>query len=169
MWRKLLGRLHPDAGGSEELFVFAQAVRESVQVGLPAAPARPEAKAPPRRRDGSRIPFETDLPFEALTARALELAPSVREPYPAIFRFFFAGCPPLRDWPEHLAGEARAGADYKRLALAGRLLGLDGPGRGGLYWCSKRVPLSDLHARHLLDALRVGERPPGWPSGAPDA
>ena len=166
MWRKVLGRLHPDAGGSEELFVFGQAVRESVQVALPsAAPARPEPPpppAPPRRRDRSRIDFETDLPFEVLTARALELAPTFREPYPAIFRLL-AGCPPLGEWPEHLADEARAGADYKRLALAGRTLGLDGRGRGGFYKAAAEVPLSDLHARYLLDALQAGKRPPGWP------
>ncbi len=142
-------------------------MQEQVCGGLaigPAAPARsPEPPAPPPRRDAtSRIAFETDLPFEVLTARALELAPTFGEPYPAIFRLL-AGCPPLREWPEDLRAEARAGAGFKRLALAGRILGLDGRGRGGLYRYSKQVPLSDLHARHLLDRLQAGERPPGWP------
>lgn len=30
MWRLLLARLHPDAGGDHELFVFASAVKEEV-------------------------------------------------------------------------------------------------------------------------------------------
>ena len=30
MWRLLLARLHPDAGGDHELFVFANAVKEEV-------------------------------------------------------------------------------------------------------------------------------------------
>ena len=30
MWRRLLARLHPDAGGSHELFLFACALKEEV-------------------------------------------------------------------------------------------------------------------------------------------
>ena len=30
MWRLLLARLHPDAGGDQELFLFAHAVREEM-------------------------------------------------------------------------------------------------------------------------------------------
>ena len=30
MWRLLLAKLHPDAGGDHELFVFASAVKDSV-------------------------------------------------------------------------------------------------------------------------------------------
>jgi hypothetical protein len=163
-------RAHPDAGGDHDLFIWARELQERVSEGLTigpaAAPARsPEPAAPPRRRDGtSRIPFETGVPltFEDLTARALELAPTFREPYPAIFRML-VGCPPLRGWPEELRAEARAGAGFKKLALAGRTLGLDGAGRGGFYKAASKVPLSDLHARYLLDRLQAGDRPPGWP------
>lgn len=59
-----------------------------------------------------------------------------------------------------------AGGDhelFKKLALAGRTLGLDGAGRGGFYKAASKVPLSDLHARYLLDRLQAGDRPPGWP------
>lgn len=31
MWRQLLARAHPDAGGSDELFVWAQSVREHME------------------------------------------------------------------------------------------------------------------------------------------
>ncbi len=42
MWRQLLARLHPDAGGDHELFLFASAVKEKIHGGerLGARPAR---------------------------------------------------------------------------------------------------------------------------------
>ena len=30
MWRQLLAKVHPDAGGNHELFLFASAVREGI-------------------------------------------------------------------------------------------------------------------------------------------
>ena len=37
MWRLLLARLHPDAGGDHDLFAFACAVRDEVSRGRPPA------------------------------------------------------------------------------------------------------------------------------------
>ncbi len=37
MWRLLLARLHPDAGGDHDLFAFACAVRDEVSGGARAA------------------------------------------------------------------------------------------------------------------------------------
>ena len=37
MWRLLLARLHPDAGGDQDLFAFACAVRDEVSRGQPTA------------------------------------------------------------------------------------------------------------------------------------
>ncbi|HEV8043856.1 MAG TPA: hypothetical protein VGP38_01670, partial [Rubrobacter sp.] len=37
MWRLLLARLHPDAGGDHDLFAFACAVRDEVAGGVRAA------------------------------------------------------------------------------------------------------------------------------------
>jgi hypothetical protein len=34
MWRLLLARVHPDAGGDHELFLFAHALKEGVGVNL---------------------------------------------------------------------------------------------------------------------------------------
>ncbi|WP_047864908.1 hypothetical protein [Rubrobacter aplysinae] len=49
MWRLMLARLHPDAGGDEELFAFACAVKEEVHRERPpvrrAAGARGESRA----------------------------------------------------------------------------------------------------------------------------
>jgi hypothetical protein len=53
MWRLLLARLHPDAGGDHDLFAFACAVRDEVAAGGRAAgnastddPRGPEDPAP---------------------------------------------------------------------------------------------------------------------------
>ena len=51
MWRLLLARLHPDAGGDHELFVFASTVKDSVcgkqrLEDKPVTYARPRAEAP---------------------------------------------------------------------------------------------------------------------------
>jgi hypothetical protein len=37
MWRLVLARLHPDAGGDHDLFAFACAVRDEVSTGVRAA------------------------------------------------------------------------------------------------------------------------------------
>lgn len=39
MWRLLLARLHPDAGGDQDLFAFACAVRDEVSGGAQAGVA----------------------------------------------------------------------------------------------------------------------------------
>lgn len=54
MWRLLLARLHPDAGGDQGLFYFACAVKEEIYRDRPpvrrAAGARGEPWAPYRQR-----------------------------------------------------------------------------------------------------------------------
>lgn len=50
MWRLLLARLHPDAGGDQELFVFARGLRDQIRGELRATP-------PPRALGGPEHPF----------------------------------------------------------------------------------------------------------------
>lgn len=38
MWRLLLARLHPDAGGDHDLFAFACAIREELSAGIRTTP-----------------------------------------------------------------------------------------------------------------------------------
>lgn len=46
MWRLLLARAHPDAGGAHDLFLFACALRDSyLAQGSPAEPSPGEASA----------------------------------------------------------------------------------------------------------------------------
>ncbi len=168
MWRRLLARAHPDTGGDHELFVWTQSVREAIErdhqssmadlVGQmfsewnqrPPAPRKPRKKKPwSERRSKSHIPFETDLSFEELTARALEMAKDFEEPYDHIFSLL-AGCEaPAQDEDLH-ADEAQIGAGVAVLADVGRALGLDGRGRAPIYHYARQIPLTQRHARHLL-------------------
>lgn len=57
MWRLLLARLHPDAGGDHELFTFACAVKEEL-LGADRAGEPPE-----HDDDASRRPQHAPVPF----------------------------------------------------------------------------------------------------------
>ena len=48
MWRLLLARLHPDAGGDHDLFAFACAIRDEMSRGnrVPRATASTQSAAP---------------------------------------------------------------------------------------------------------------------------
>ena len=54
MWRLLLARLHPDAGGDHDLFAFACAVRDEVSGGARAAG---EAETDDARNTADPAPF----------------------------------------------------------------------------------------------------------------
>ena len=90
MWRRLVARAHPDAGGDHELFIWASALREHVCAAQPS-PYRVYAPPPPPRPQGepqepqggpqggterNRVPFnwEAGIDFDALTRRAMALA-----------------------------------------------------------------------------------------------
>jgi hypothetical protein len=83
MWRCLVSRSHPDAGGSHELFIWAVATRDAICGGElgEEMPRRERREQPSRRRDistssstGERVPFEEDAFIEVLTARAIAMA-----------------------------------------------------------------------------------------------
>ncbi|MGB3681016.1 MAG: hypothetical protein WA990_00875 [Rubrobacteraceae bacterium] len=48
LWRRLLARLHPDAGGDPELFVFACAVKDQM-----CKPRRPGSQSTHRAREAN--------------------------------------------------------------------------------------------------------------------
>ncbi len=56
MWRLLLARLHPDAGGDQDLFAFACAVRDEVSGGARATRST-EPEDDVQDADGSAVPF----------------------------------------------------------------------------------------------------------------
>src|SRR5215212_10282661 len=87
MWRRLIGRAHPDAGGSHELFIWAATVREFFCDREPGSEIlrREHGEQPSRRRETSTpsecVPFDEDAFLEVLTDRAVAMAEAVAEPY----------------------------------------------------------------------------------------
>src|SRR5215216_3162046 len=124
-WRNVLARLHPDASGSHEAFIFSQAVRDKICSGRVITaehyPPRPEPgpEPPPKPRpkmvhEEGRVPFPDPADFEALTAQALGTAAfDVPPPYADLLRLL-AGCESV-DY-EPLRGQQQRGATYKQLA-----------------------------------------------------
>jgi hypothetical protein len=158
MWRKLLGRAHPDTGGSHELFVWTGALREMICDGDIRIGPKPEpSDNPSRRREGStqrptpgnddkpRIPYPAGADFEEVTRRALR----TEGPYASVLSLL-SNCFPL----PHLAHEEARGASYKRLAAIGHAHGMTGLQRSGWYRCAESIPLSDRHAGHILSKLK---------------
>lgn len=177
MWRLLLARAHPDAGGLEELFVWAQALQEELcanasrlEVAFAArvreeffaqrsrSRTEPHPKKKPKKvkRNTNRIPFDTGLSFDELKMRALEIADTLEEPYGELVPLLLEGCELFGFGcdPSFIQEARIAGACYARLADVGHALGFDGRTRGSLYKFAERVPLSDLHAVHMLNRAR---------------
>jgi hypothetical protein len=156
MWRKLLGRAHPDAGGSHELFVWAGALRELICDGELRMGPEPEPRDNPSRRreastqrttqadDNPRVPYPAGAHFEEVTRRALR----TEGPYASVLSLL-SNCFPL----PHLAHEEARGASYKRLAAIGHAHGMTGPQRSGWYRTAESIPLSDRHAGHILSRV----------------
>jgi hypothetical protein len=76
MWRRLVGRAHPDAGGTHELFIWTVATRDAICGGelggeIPNASRSREASTP--STDG-RVPFDEDAYLEVLSDRAVTMA-----------------------------------------------------------------------------------------------
>jgi hypothetical protein len=178
MWRRLLARVHPDTGGSEELFVWTQTLREELcgnaslpesvfasrvweefvaaQRSRPRTEPRPKKKPKTVKRNRTRIPFDTTLSFDELTDRALEVAATLEEPYSELLPLLLEGCelPGFGCDPAFIEKARTVGAYYARLADVGHALGFDGRARGRLYRFAKQVPLSDLHAVHITNRAR---------------
>ncbi len=153
MWRKLLARTHPDAGGNHELFIWAGSIRDAVCGGELRVESKPQpSDNSSRGRDNStpaddkpRIPYPTGLDFEAATRRALR----VGGPYAAVLSLL-ADCYPL----PHLAHEQERGATYKRLAAIAHTWGMTKAERIGWYRVAEDLSISDRHAGHILSKLK---------------
>jgi hypothetical protein len=141
MWRKLVARAHPDAGGDHELFIWTGAVRDAVCGSGRYAEARDVARHE-RADDVARVPYPSGADFAELTGRALAYDAG---DYGRILALLKDCCP-----AEHLAHEERRGAAYKRLAAIGHIWGMSKPERGRWYRIAEAIPLSDRHAGHIL-------------------
>lgn len=160
MWRRVLARLHDDAGGSHELFLFGQAVREAVGDTVPQSSpcsrcSRESRRAGQRPRgegivhEEGRVPFPRNSDFAALTSRALRMADEVGSPFVRPL-LLLHDCRPI----EGLAREQDRGASFKQLAAIGHALGMNGAQRTSWYRIAESVPLAQRHAGHILSKLK---------------
>jgi hypothetical protein len=153
LWRRLVARTHPDAGGDHELFIWCGVVRNAVCGGELRVEPKPEPSYHPSRRrepstpadDKPRIPYPDGADFEEITRQARR----VDGPYAHVLSLL-ADCYPL----DHLAHEQGRGASYKRLAAIAHSWGMSKEERVGWYRCAESIPLSDRGAGHILSKLK---------------
>jgi hypothetical protein len=156
MWRRLLARAHPDAGGDHELFIWTGAVRDAVcnsSLRVAASPASEDH--PSRRREAStpadRVPFDPFADLEVLTDRAVAMAEAVAQPYGYLLRQV-EDCYPVSDGA--LYDQQRCGASYKSLAAIGHRVNMTKAERVQWYGIAEAIPLSQRHAGHILSKLQ---------------
>jgi hypothetical protein len=158
MWRRLVARTHPDAGGDSDLFVWTMATREAICGALGATVPRYEHEDHRSRRreastsDAERVPFDPSIDFEVLTDRAIAYSEAVDEPYSLLLRSL-ADCYPATEGPLH--AQQRRGATYKQLAAIGHAVGMSKAERTRWYEVARSVPLSQRHAGHILGRLKA--------------
>ena len=152
MWRRVVSRVHPDAGRDHELFIWIMAVRDAVCGGeLEAEIPRVERRAPSTQGTGERVPFDEDASLEILTDRAVAMAEAVAKPYGFLLRQV-ADCEPAEDGP--LRDQQRCGASFKSLAAIGHRVGMTKAECIQWYRIAESVPLSQRHAEHILLRLK---------------
>jgi hypothetical protein len=156
MWRRLVGRAHPDAGGDHDLFIWAVGVRDVVCSSSLHASVSPEPEVHPSRREASTaapdcVPFDQFADFEVLTDRAVTMVAGVAEPYGYLLRQV-ADCYPASEGPLH--DQQRRGASYRSLAAIGHQVGMSKAERVQWYRIAEAVPLSQRHAGHILSRLQ---------------
>ncbi len=162
IWRRLMARAHPDAGGDHELFLFVTALKEQLvqQVcegcrsrngNATTEGQRPRPGATSQQDTADRIPYSRSMgeDFGDVTYRALSMADKL--PYP-----FSEALSCLEDCaPSSVRYEKRSvGATYKQLAFIGHLLGMDKFDRGRWYGICRDIPLSEAHASHIINRLK---------------
>jgi hypothetical protein len=156
MWRRLVGRAHPDSGGDHDLFIWTVTVRDVVcSSSLPAGASPEPTVHPSRRREAStsleRVPFDQFADLEVLTDRAVTMAAAVAEPYGYLLRQV-ADCYPVSEGP--LYDQQHRGASYKSLAAIGHQVGMTKIERVQWYAIAEAIPLSQRHAGHILSRLK---------------
>ena len=144
MWRKVLSRVHPDAGGDHDLFIWISSLKESVGNGDLAPPRPPPREPPPRRpapptEDKDSVDVDPELSFDEITERAL----AVNEyPYSEVLGV-------LRTCVG--SGRRLKGATYKQLAAIAHRWGLSKSQRYRWYRVAEDVQLSRKHASCIIE------------------
>lgn len=150
MWRRLISRAHPDAGGTEELFIWTGAVRDLVCSGDAKVATGRHFAEPQSSEEPARVPYPPGSDFATLTARAITMAEQVGGVYGALLEML-ADC----EAPPSTTGAwEQRGASYKKLAAVGHMVGMTKAERGRWYRIAEDVPLSDRHVGHILGRLK---------------
>jgi hypothetical protein len=160
MWRLLSKLVHPDAGGSDDLFTWVRSLHEHVAgYGIEEdVRTYAQGRQPPPHNDssstGDRLDFSAAYgvaSFDDLTHRALEVAEKVGQPFRDLLRL-------LRDCRQSeeiaLSCQQRQGATYQTLAAIGHAAGMSQAQRSRWYRIAESEPLSQRHAGHILGPLK---------------
>ena len=151
VWRKLIARTHPEAGGEHELFIWASELKENVAGESIKNPGHvPSRRTANTGESTNRVLFEPE-DFNELTYRALDTARDAPERYAELLGLL-DDCEEAHHCP--LTREQRRGASYKRVATIGHMAGMEVKGRSGWYRLAESIPLSDRHAGHILSKLK---------------
>ena len=148
MWRRLLARLHPDAGGDDELFVWAKSLEELV-ARLSNAQHDPYARLGGTVKQEGRIPFDPHTDFDRISERALLFAPRAFG-YGDVLRIA-GGAKKTGTAKDH------RGATYEQLARIAYRLGIDKHQRNARkmwYRTARDVMLSEAHAEQIIGSLK---------------
>jgi len=155
MWRRLIAKAHPDAGGDHELFIWAGSVKDLVCSGRrPESQSwrgarRPAGYSESSPEEPARVPYSPWTNFREATDEALRYANAHPDIYGRLLSLL-EDCYPL----DHMRHEQERGASYKRLAAIGYQAGMSKEERIGWYRVAESVPLSDRHAGHILSQLK---------------
>ena len=147
MWRRLVSRAHPDAGGDHELFIWTCATRDVICGGELGT----EIPRRSREHNPDRVPFDPFADFGVLTDRAVTMADAVAQPYGYLLRLL-SGCYPVADGA--LRSQQSRGASYRSLAAIGHAVGMSKGERVHWYRVAESIPLSQRHAGHILSRLQ---------------
>jgi hypothetical protein len=163
MWRLLLRRCHPDAGGTDDLFIWARELREHVtgdRVEDWRSRTRQERRQPPphptssaRDRIDYAVAFDRAASFGEFTERIAALADSgeVPERFAALLRLV-RDCYEAHDGPLHRM--QHEGAPYRTLAAIAHAAGMSKDQRVGWYRLCESMPLSQRHAGHIMGRIK---------------
>jgi len=159
MWRKLLARAHPDAGGDHDLFIWARNLHDVVCASVLTNTPPPKAAQSSTPWEGpARVPFDEAFErahdFDDLTRQAVALSNTVDAAFARLL-LSLEDCEE-EDEDSPLFTQQQLGATYKTLAAIGHAAGMNGAERSGWYKLAEQIPLSQRHAGHILTRLKKG-------------
>lgn len=159
-WKRLLARVHPDQGGSDDLFVWARSLQEHVSGnGVEPLPREVRRDPPSHHTAGERVDyteaFDRAGSFDGLTRVAVMYADELEEPHASLLRMLrnCYGVGPDDIGPYR---QQNQGATYRTLAAIAHHVRMSKPERIRWYSVCRAIPLSQRHASWLIKKLKGG-------------